>query len=72
MGSPPPAIEPEYLHPDGNYTPPPPVRKPRPSWSYAPATYVLVGINCLVFLVMVAHRRQRGKSHLRSTVVLGG
>ena len=28
----------------------------RSSWSYAPATYVLVGINCLVFLVMVAHQ----------------
>jgi rhomboid protease GluP len=31
------------------------VRRPRRSWSYAPATYVLVAINCLVFLVMVAH-----------------
>src|SRR6185437_9819800 len=25
----------------------------RPSWSAAPATYLLVGINCLVFLAMV-------------------
>jgi rhomboid protease GluP len=54
MGSPSPTIEPEYLRPDGSYTPPAPVRRPRPSWSYAPATYVLVGINCLVFLVMTA------------------
>jgi rhomboid protease GluP len=45
------------LPPDAGFNPPPPqpVRKPRPSWSYAPATYVLVGINCLVFLAMAAH-----------------
>lgn len=30
------------------------VRKPRPSWASAPATYLLVGINCAVFLAMVA------------------
>lgn len=43
------------MPPEAGYTPPPPpVRRPRPSWAYAPATYVLVGINCLVFLVMVA------------------
>ncbi len=35
--------------------PPRPVRRPRPSWAVAPATYVLVGINCAVFLGMVAH-----------------
>ena len=29
-----------------------PVRRPRPMWAVAPATYILVGINCLVFLVM--------------------
>jgi rhomboid protease GluP len=53
--SPPPPI-PDFLPPDAGFnSPPPPVRRPRPSWSYAPATYVLVGINCLVFLVMVAH-----------------
>jgi rhomboid protease GluP len=28
------------------------VRRHRPSWSYAPATYSLVAINCLVFAVM--------------------
>jgi rhomboid protease GluP len=44
---------PEILSPDGSFAPPvEPVRKPRPSWSYAPATYVLLGINCLVFLAM--------------------
>jgi rhomboid protease GluP len=29
------------------------VRKPRSSWETAPATYLLVGINCAVFLAMV-------------------
>jgi rhomboid protease GluP len=33
----------------------PPVRKPRPSWAVAPATYLLVGINCAVFIAMVAN-----------------
>ncbi len=28
------------------------MRRPRTSWEVAPATYFLVGINCLVFLVM--------------------
>jgi rhomboid protease GluP len=61
MGSPPPASDPEFLRPDGSFNPPPPpVRRPRRSWSYAPATYVLVGINCLVFLVMVAHHVSMG------------
>src|ERR1700761_6056452 len=30
--------------------PPPPQKRSR--WAYAPATYILVGINCLVFLGM--------------------
>ncbi|HEY0786239.1 MAG TPA: rhomboid family intramembrane serine protease [Acidobacteriaceae bacterium] len=30
----------------------PPARTPRPRWATAPATYVLIGINCLVFLLM--------------------
>jgi rhomboid protease GluP len=61
MGSSPTASDPEFLRPDGSFNPPPPpVRRPRPSWSYAPATYVLVGINCLVFLVMVAHHVSMG------------
>ncbi|MGB7983563.1 MAG: rhomboid family intramembrane serine protease [Terracidiphilus sp.] len=55
MGTSSPTIQPEYPDPDAEFIPPhEPERKPRPSWSYAPATYVLVGINCLVFLVMVA------------------
>src|ERR1035441_7596454 len=50
--------DPEFLSPGAGYAPPPPqpVRRPRPSWAVAPATYFLVGINCLVFLVMVVHR----------------
>src|ERR1035438_3957750 len=50
----PPPPNPEYLHPEAGFNPPPPppVRRRRPSWSYAPATYALVGINCLVFLAM--------------------
>src|ERR1035438_8212816 len=56
MGSSPPTSDPEFLRPDGSFNPPPPpVRRPRRSWSYAPATYVLVGINCLVFLAMTLH-----------------
>ena len=47
---------PEYLRPEAGFnpSPPPPVSRRRSSWSYAPATYTLVGINCLVFLVMTA------------------
>src|SRR6187402_69737 len=33
--------------------PPRPTRRQR--WAYAPATYVLLGINCLVFLWMTLH-----------------
>jgi len=35
--------------------PPQTVRKPRPGWASAPATYLLVGINCAVYLAMVAN-----------------
>ena len=53
MGSYPSPPEPEILPPDNGYTPPPPpVRRQRPSWAMAPATYFLVGINCAVFLAM--------------------
>jgi rhomboid protease GluP len=56
MGSASPAPEPEFLPPESDFNPPQPtVRKPRPSWAYAPATYLLVGINCLVFLAMTLH-----------------
>jgi len=49
--------EPEILPPGNGYIPPPlpPVRRQRPAWAAAPATYLLVGINCAVFLAMVAH-----------------
>ena len=42
---------PEVLPPAG-YGPPPPARRPRPTWAIAPATYILLGINCAVFLAM--------------------
>src|SRR5580704_14965208 len=51
MGTPP-TSQPEVLPPDGRYVPPPAPRK-RPGWASAPATYLLVGINCGVFLGMV-------------------
>jgi rhomboid protease GluP len=35
--------------------PPPERRRPRGRWAFAPATYVLLGINCLVFLPMFAN-----------------
>jgi rhomboid protease GluP len=49
-------LHPDFLPPEAGFNPPPPrpVRRKRPSWAYSPATYLLVGINCLVFLVMVA------------------
>lgn len=54
----PPALgEPELLPPDGRYAPPSepePVRRRRSVWAAAPATHLLVGINCAVFLLMVA------------------
>jgi rhomboid protease GluP len=31
------------------------MRRPKSSWEVAPATYLLVGVNCAVFLYMVAH-----------------
>lgn len=48
-------MEPEILRPAPGYvpTPQPVVRKRRSFWATAPATYVLVGINCAVFLAMV-------------------
>jgi rhomboid protease GluP len=57
MGSTPNAPRPEFLPPGAEYAPPPPQapRRPRSSWASSPATYLLVGINCAVFLAMVAH-----------------
>ncbi len=57
MGSSASTPKPEFLPPEAGFDPPPraQVRRPRPSWAYAPATYLLVGINCLVYLAMDAH-----------------
>jgi rhomboid protease GluP len=53
MGSYRPGPGPEILPPDSGYTPaPPPARRQRRSWTSSPATYLLVGINCAVFLYM--------------------
>jgi len=48
------APAPEILPPGQQYAPPPPPRRRRPTWAMAPATYLLLGINCAVFLAMVA------------------
>lgn len=47
--------EPEILRPDPGYvpTPEPMVRRRRSFWATAPATYVLVGINVAVFVLML-------------------
>jgi rhomboid protease GluP len=55
MGSYSPMPEPEILPPGEDMPPPQPVRRPRSSWASAPATYLLVGINCAVFVAMVAN-----------------
>jgi rhomboid protease GluP len=55
MGSYSPTPEPEILPPGADMPPQPPVRRPRSSWASAPATYLLVGINCAVFVAMVAN-----------------
>lgn len=47
------SVPPEILPPGTEYVPPPPPRKRRPAWSIAPATYILIGINCAVFLAML-------------------
>jgi rhomboid protease GluP len=64
---------PEYLPQEGGFNPPPPtpVRRRRPSWSYAPATYALVGINCLVFLVMLAHHVSASNPNLDQLMYWG-
>ena len=47
--------EPEIISPPDQYIPPQPQqRRRRATWSVAPATHVLVGINCAIFLLMVA------------------
>ncbi len=57
MGSYNPSPQPEILPPRAEDSPPQaPARRKRPMWAVAPATYVLVGINCLVFLAMTLDR----------------
>jgi len=63
MGSYPSTPQPEILPPVSEYAPPPPRRR-RPAWAAAPATYLLLGINCGVFLAMVA----RGSSFWMPTL----
>jgi rhomboid protease GluP len=46
--------EAEVLPPQSQGAPVQPVRRRRSAWSVAPATHILVGINCAVFLAMVA------------------
>ncbi|HVZ82305.1 MAG TPA: rhomboid family intramembrane serine protease [Terracidiphilus sp.] len=56
MGSSPHSVpEPEILPPGVQYAPPQERRRPKPAWIAAPATHLLVAINCLVFLAMVAN-----------------
>ncbi|HUX46233.1 MAG TPA: rhomboid family intramembrane serine protease [Terracidiphilus sp.] len=61
-----PGWEPEILPPGPGYAanPQPPPRRRRPLWATSPATYILVGINCAVYLAMVA----RGVSATEPTV----
>lgn len=50
------ARDPEVLSPQGGYAPPrEPVRRRKSALKAAPATHVLLGINCAVFLAMVAN-----------------
>ena len=49
-----PGAEPQILPPGTAYIPSQPVRRSRRSWMVAPATYSLIGINCLWFVVMLA------------------
>ena len=51
MGSTPSTSQPEILLPESEYAPPP-ARRARRGWAAAPATYLLVGINCGIFLAM--------------------
>src|SRR5580692_12486486 len=55
MGSSSPVPQPEILPPAGGYVAAPQAEARRRSrWAAAPATYLLVAVNCLVFLVMTA------------------
>jgi len=51
-----PIPEPQYQQQASYYQPPPPppvANRARRGWASAPATYVLVGINCAVFIIML-------------------
>ncbi len=48
-----------------------PVPRRRPSWSYAPATYSLVAVNYLVFLVMVWHNVSAASPNLDQLMYWG-
>jgi rhomboid protease GluP len=53
MGSYRPEPHPEILPPGaGDQPAPQPARRPKRSWASSPATYLLVGINCAVFVAM--------------------
>jgi rhomboid protease GluP len=54
MGSYSPTPEPEILPPGAGVPQPQEARKPRSGWASAPATYLLVGINCAVFIAMLS------------------
>jgi membrane associated rhomboid family serine protease len=51
--------------------PPPPARRRRPGWLQAPATYLLVGINCAVFVAMVVHGVSLGAPTLQQLMDWG-
>jgi rhomboid protease GluP len=53
MGSYPSPPQPEILPPASDYAPPP-ARRKRSAFAAAPATHLLLGINCAVFVAMVA------------------
>lgn len=55
----------EVMPPNPGYAPSPPVRRTRPSWSVAPATYFLLGTNCAVWLAMTL----RGVNPISPTTV---
>lgn len=63
--------EPELLPPGQEFgAPPRPVRR-RPQWAVSPATYVLVGINCLVFLAMTGRGVSIGNPNAEQLLTWG-
>jgi len=47
------------------------MRRKRPTWAIAPATYLLIAINCLVFLAMVMHHVSAGNPTTRELMDWG-